>query len=459
MYVIKRDGRQEKVHFDKITARIKKLAYGLNESFVDPVIVAQKVCLGVYKGVTTIELDELAAETAAGFTSRHPDYGKLAARIAVSNLHKSTLKSFSETVTLLHKYIEPKTREAAPLIADNVYEFIMQNKDALNSAIVHDRDSMYDYFGFKTLERSYLLKLNGKIVERPQHMIMRVACGIHTGDLDAAIETYNLMSCGWFTHASPTLFNSGTPRPQLSSCFLLTMKDDSIEGIYDTLKQCAMISKQAGGIGLAVHNIRATGSYIRGTNGSSNGLVPMLRVFNNTARYVDQGGGKRKGAFAVYLEPWHADIMSFLELRKNTGSEEHRARDLFFGLWVPDLFMQRVEQDGKWSLFCPNEAKGLADCHSDKFNALYVQYEKEGRARKTVRARDIWQAVLDSQTETGTPYVLYKDSCNRKSNQQNLGTIRSSNLCTEVRCVQLFLWVFHNVLVPVRSDLGVHICR
>lgn len=432
MFVIKRDGRQEKVHFDKVTARISKLCYGLNEEYVCPITIAQKVVQGVYKGVTTSELDELAAETAAHLTTEHPDYGMLAARIAVSNLHKSTSKSFTDTIEKLHKYIEPRTGHNASMIDDKVYKFIMDNADACNSAIIYDRDFGYDFFGFKTLERSYLLKIDGKIVERPQQMLLRVSCGIHCGDLQAAVKTYNLMSQKWFTHASPTLFNAGTPKPQLSSCFLLTMQGDSIEGIYDTLKQCAQISKQAGGIGLAVHNIRATGSYIKGTNGTSNGLTPMLRVFNNTARYVDQGGGKRKGAFAVYVEPWHADIFHFLDLKKNHGVEEERARDLFYGLWISDLFMQRVEKNGDWSLFCPNETPGLPDTWGEEHNALYLKYEKQGLARKTIKARAVWQAILESQTETGTPYILYKDAANRKSNQQNLGTIRSSNLCTEI---------------------------
>lgn len=432
MYVVKRNGGHEKVHFDKITARIKKLCYGLNEKYVDPVVVSQKVTQGVYKGVTTSELDNLAAETAAHMTSKHPDYGLLAARIAVSNLHKSTKKCFTDVVKDLYEYVEPKSGKPAPLIREKVYAFIMEHKDALNSAIVYDRDSGYDYFGFKTLERSYLLRLNGKIAERPQHALMRVACGIHCGNVADAIGTYDLMSKRLMTHASPTLFNAGTPNPQMSSCFLLTMADDSIDGIYETLKQCAKISKTAGGIGLSVHTIRATGSYIRGTNGVSNGLVPMLRVFSNTARYVDQGGGKRKGSFAIYLEPWHADVRAFLDLKKNHGAEEYRARDLFYALWVPDLFMRRVEADGKWSLFCPNEAPGLCDVYGDAFNALYVKYEKEGKARETIDARTLWQAILESQTETGTPYILYKDACNSKSNQKNLGTIRSSNLCTEV---------------------------
>eukprot|EP00808_Paulinella_micropora_P004672 g81343.t1 len=437
MFVIKRNGRKEPVHFDKITSRIRKLCYGLDPAYVDPAMVSQKVCIAVYKGVTTVELDELAAETAAALASDHPDYGLLAARIAVSNLHKETRKSFSETCTLLYEYVLPKTGKKTPLLADNVYQFIMDNAGALDSALVFARDFKYDYFGFKTLQRSYLMKINGQIVERPQHMLMRVACGIHTGDLEKTIETYNLLSEKWFTHASPTLFNAGTPVPQLSSCFLLTMKDDSIEddsieGIYETLKQCALISKQAGGIGLSVHKIRSTGSFIAGTNGTSNGLVPMLRVFNNTARYVDQGGGKRKGAFAIYLEPWHADIFEWLDLRKNTGVEEARARDLFYGLWIPDLFMERVEKDGTWCLFCPKECPGLDDVWGDEFNKLYDKYEKAGHARKIIQARQLWQAILDAQIETGNPYMLYKDACNRKSNQQNLGTIKSSNLCTEI---------------------------
>ena len=432
MYVIKRDGRQEPVHFDKITSRIAKLCYGLDTEHVDAVIVAQKVCMGVYKGVTTMELDELASETAAHLTSEHPDYGKLAARIAVSNLHKDTLKTFSATAEALYNYVEPRTGLAAPMISDRVFKIIQENADRLNSAIVYERDMEYDFFGFKTLERSYLLKINGKIAERPQHMIMRVSVGIHMDDIDGAIETYNLMSQGWFTHASPTLFNAGTPRPQLSSCFLLQMQDDSIEGIYDTLKQCARISKQAGGIGLAVHKIRSTGSYIRGTNGTSNGLVPMLRVFNNTARYVDQGGGKRKGAFAIYLEPWHADVFAFLDLKKNHGKEEDRARDLFYALWIPDLFMKKVESNGDWHLFCPNSAPLLSDTWGEEFETAYDRYVAEGKSMRVVKARAVWQAILESQTETGTPYMMYKDACNRKSNQQNLGTIQCSNLCTEI---------------------------
>ena len=432
MYVIKRDGNRESVKFDKITARIQKLCYGLDPVHVTPINVAMKVIEGIYEGVTTSELDNLAAETAASLTTKHPDYALLASRIAVSNLHKNTNKSFSKTMEALYNYIDPKTGKKAPLLADDVYEIIMKNAQELDSTIIYDRDFGYDYFGFKTLERSYLLKLNGRVAERPQHMIMRVAVGIHKDDIAAAIETYNLMSERWFTHATPTLFNAGTPKPQMSSCFLLTVKEDSIDGIYDTLKSCAKISQSAGGIGLSIHNVRATGSYIRGTNGTSNGIIPMLRVFNDTARYVDQGGGKRKGSFAIYLEPWHADIYEFLDLRKNHGKEEARARDLFTAMWTPDLFMKRVEENGTWSLFCPNEAPGLADCWGEEFEKLYTKYEDEGRARKTIQARELWAAIIDSQIETGNPYMLYKDACNSKSNQQNLGTIKSSNLCTEI---------------------------
>ncbi|WP_018476275.1 ribonucleoside-diphosphate reductase subunit alpha [Pontibacter roseus] len=432
MLVVKRDGRRESVKFDKITARIEKLCYGLNMDYVSPIEVAKKVIDGIYDGVTTIELDNLAAETAASLTTKHPDYAVLAARVAISSLHKVTSKSFSNTMKRLYTYEDPKTGENASLLAKDVYEIIRKHANTLDSTIIYDRDYNYDYFGYKTLERSYLLRLDGKIVERPQHMLMRVAVGIHKEDIESAIETYNLMSEKWFTHATPTLFNAGTPKPQLSSCFLLTMQDDSIPGIYDTLKQCAQISQSAGGIGLSIHNVRATGSYIKGTNGTSNGIIPMLKVFNDTARYVDQGGGKRKGAFAIYLEPWHADIFEFLDLKKNHGKEENRARDLFYALWTPDLFMKRVEENGSWSLFCPNEAPGLGDCWGQDFERLYEKYEREGRARKTVKAQDLWFAVLESQIETGTPYMLYKDHANRKSNQQNLGTIKSSNLCTEI---------------------------
>ncbi|RTQ48515.1 ribonucleoside-diphosphate reductase subunit alpha [Hymenobacter gummosus] len=432
MLVIKRDGRRESVKFDKVTARIEKLCYGLNMLFVSPIEVAKKVIDGIYDGVTTVELDNLAAETAASLTTKHPDYAILAARIAVSNLHKVTSKSFSSTMKRLYTYEDPKNGDNASLVARDVWEVVHKHAAQLDSAIIYDRDYNYDYFGFKTLERSYLLRLDGKVVERPQHMLMRVAVGIHKDDIEQAIETYNLMSERWFTHATPTLFNAGTPKPQLSSCFLLTMKDDSIEGIYDTLKNCALISQSAGGIGLAVHNVRATGSYIKGTNGTSNGLVPMLKVFNDTARYVDQGGGKRKGAFAIYIEPWHADIFEFLDLKKNHGKEEMRARDLFYALWVNDLFMKRVEANTDWTLMCPHECPGLDTSWGEDFERLYQKYEREGRGRKTIKAQDLWFAVLESQTETGTPYMLFKDAANRKSNQQNLGTIKSSNLCTEI---------------------------
>ena len=431
MYVLKRDGRKEPIMFDKITARVRKLCYGLN-GLVDPVKVAMRVIEGLYDGVTTSELDNLAAETAATMTTTHPDYALLAARISVSNLHKNTKKSFVDTMTDLYTYVNPRTEKKAPLLADNVYKIIKDNAELLDSTIIYNRDFGYDYFGFKTLERSYLLKLNGEIVERPQHMLMRVSVGIHLDDLDAAIDTYHLMSKKYFTHATPTLFNSGTPKPQMSSCFLLAMKDDSIDGIYDTLKQTAKISQSAGGIGLSIHNIRATGSYIAGTNGTSNGIVPMLRVFNDTARYVDQGGGKRKGSFAIYVEPWHADIFDFLNLKKNHGKEEMRARDLFYAMWVPDLFMRRVEEDTTWTLMCPNECPGLYDSHGEEFEKKYLEYESENKGRKTIKARELWEKILESQIETGTPYMLYKDAANRKSNQKNLGTIRSSNLCTEI---------------------------
>ncbi len=431
MYVIKRDGHKESVMFDKITARIRKICYGLNP-LVDPVKVAMRVIEGLYDGVTTSELDNLAAEIAATLTTAHPDYAKLAARISVSNLHKNTKKSFSATMKDLYEYVNPRTGLDSPLLSDEVYEVIQKNTALLDSSIVYDRDFNYDYFGFKTLERSYLLKLNGEIAERPQHMLMRVAIGIHLEDIEEAIETYNLMSKKFFTHATPTLFNSGTPKPQMSSCFLLQMQEDSIDGIYDTLKQTAKISQSAGGIGLSIHNIRATGSYIRGTNGTSNGIIPMLKVYNDTARYVDQGGGKRKGSFAIYIEPWHADVFEFLDLRKNTGAEEKRARDLFLALWISDLFMKRVEQNGDWTLMCPNECPGLYDTYGEEFEALYTSYEAKGKGRKTIKARELWEKVLEAQIETGNPYMLYKDAANRKSNQKNLGVIRSSNLCTEI---------------------------
>ncbi|TVP51332.1 MAG: ribonucleoside-diphosphate reductase subunit alpha [Mongoliibacter sp.] len=432
MLVIKRDGRRESVRFDKITARIENLCYNLDSRYIQPIEVAKKVIDGLYDGVTTTELDNLAAEVCASLTIKHPDYAVLAARIAISNLHKTTSQSFSNTMKRLYTYINPKTGENAALIAPDVYGVVKKHAALFDEAIDYKRDFDYDYFGFKTLEKSYLIKLDGKVVERPQHMLMRVAVGIHKEDIESAIETYNLLSEKWFTHATPTLFNAGTPKPQLSSCFLLTMKDDSIDGIYDTLKQTAKISQSAGGIGLSIHNVRAKGSYIRGTNGVSNGIVPMLRNFDMTARYVDQGGGKRKGSFAIYLEPWHADVKDFLELKRNHGKEEMRARDLFYAMWIPDLFMKRVEQNDEWSLFCPNEAPGLGDCHGEEFEKLYEKYEREGRARETIKAQELWFEILESQIETGTPYMLYKDSANKKSNQQNLGTIKSSNLCTEI---------------------------
>lgn len=432
MEVIKRSGKREAVSFDKITARVKKLCYGLDPKFIEPLNIAKKVIQGLYDGVTTSELDNLAAETSASMAAQHPEYATLAARIAVSNLHKNSNKSFSETMEQLYNYVDPKTGEKAGLISKETNEVIQKNADKLNSALIYDRDYNFDFFGFKTLERSYLLRMDGNVVERPQHMLMRASVGIHGEDIEAAIETYNLMSEKWFIHATPTLFNAGTPKPQLSSCFLLSATEDSISGIFETLTRCAKISQSAGGIGLSIHNIRAKGSYIKGTGGTSNGIIPMLKVYNDTARYVDQGGGKRKGAFAVYLEPWHADIFDFLDLKKNHGKEELRARDLFYAMWIPDLFMQRVEDNGEWSLFCPNECPGLYDSYGGEFEALYHKYEEEGRARKTVKAQDLWFSILESQIETGTPYILYKDACNKKSNQKNLGTIRSSNLCTEI---------------------------
>jgi len=432
MYVVKRNGKSESVHFDKITSRVSKLCYGLDPKHVDPVVISQKVIQGVYPGVTTSELDELAAQTAASFATQHPDYSVLAARISVSNLHKMTTKTFSEVIEKMHKYVHPKTGTPAPLVSDETFDIVMAHKDQLDAAVIHDRDFDLDYFGFKTLEKSYLLRMNNAIAERPQHMLLRVAVGIHGNDVDSIIPTYDYLSQRYLTHATPTLFNAGTPMPQMSSCFLLCMKEDSIDGIYDTLKNCAIISKYAGGLGLSIHNVRASQSYIRGTNGSSNGIVPMLRVFNNTARYVDQGGGKRKGSIAVYLEPWHADIYQFLDLRKNHGNESDRARDLFYALWIPDLFMERVQSNGQWTLMCPNECPGLADCYGEEFKIKYETYEQQGKGRKSISAQSLWFAILDSQVETGTPYMLYKDACNSKSNQKNLGTIKCSNLCTEI---------------------------
>jgi len=436
MDVIKRDGTKEPVKFDKISARIKKQTYGLNESFVDYIEVSKKVISGLYDGVKTDELDSLAAETAASMITIHPDYSILASRIAITSLYKNVDKQFSKVAESLYDYINPKTGEKAGMISDEVMEIIRKNAKKIDAMIVSDRDFNFDFFGFKTLERAYLLKINGKIAETPQHMYMRVSVGIWKDNLEMVQKTYDMMSQGLFTHATPTLFNSGTKRPQMSSCFLIDIDDDSITGIYKTLSDSAIISQNAGGIGINIHKIRSKGSYIKGTNGTSNGIIPMLKVFNETARYVDQGGGKRKGSIAIYIEPWHGDIFDFLDLRKNHGKEEMRARDLFLALWIPDLFMKRVEENGEWSLFSPNEVPGLIDAYDTddekKFTELYEQYEREGKAIKKIKIRELWEKILDSQVETGTPYMLYKDSANKKSNQKNLGTIKSSNLCTEI---------------------------
>ncbi|EFC41994.1 ribonucleotide reductase [Naegleria gruberi] len=429
--IVKKSGEKELFSSEKIRIRLQDHTKDLYHINIDSII--EKLQLEIHNDITTEKLDNLIAECIAYMAYSHPDYLKLAGRVKVSTLHKHTKSKFSEVVHDLRNFIHPRTNLPSPLISEEVFNVVAANVDVLDQAIKSERDFQFDYFGYKTLERSYLLKLaDSRIAERPQHMFMRVSLGIHGGDIERAIQTYDLLSSGMFIHASPTLFNAGTPIPQMSSCFLVSMKDDSIHGIYDTLKTCALISKSAGGIGLSVHNIRASGSYIRGTNGTSNGLIPMLRVFNDTARYVDQGGGKRKGAFAIYLEPWHSDIFDFLDLRKNHGKEEIRARDLFLGLWVNDLFMQRVKDDAEWSLFCPNEAQGLADVWGEEFNQLYTKYEREGKAKRTIKAQELWFAIIEAQIETGVPYMLYKDSCNRKSNQQNLGTIKSSNLCTEI---------------------------
>ena len=432
MEVTKRDGAKERVKLDKILNRVKKQSYGLNMDYIEPMEIAKKVIHGLYDGISSVELDTLAAETAAALTPTHPDYSILASRICVTSLHKRTPKSFSSVIDQLYNYVDPKTGLKAPMIADDVYDIIMKNSKDIDSQIIADRDLDYDYFGFKTLEKSYLLKIDGLPAERPQQMLMRVAIGIHKEDLASAYKTYDLMSQGYFTHATPTLFNAGTRRPQLSSCFLVSMDRDSIQGIYKTLSDVAQISKNAGGIGLHIHNVRGTGAYIRGTNGTSNGIIPMLKVFNETARYVDQGGGRRKGSFAIYLEPWHCDVEDFLNLRKNHGKEEMRARDLFLALWTPDLFMQRVKEDGEWTLFSPDEAPGLDDVYGEDFVKLYTKYEEEGRGRKTIKAQELWYKIIEAQIETGTPYMLYKDAANIKSNQKNLGTIKSSNLCTEI---------------------------
>lgn len=431
MYVVKRDGRHQTLDLGKITDRLKNLCDGLSP-LIDDGELAMHVVEGIYPGVKTTELDDLAAELSAYRSSWHFDYGILAARIAVSNLHKNTLDSFSGTMDRLFTIKHPKTGKPLPQIDEKVMEFIREHADVLDSAIDHQRDFQYDYFGFKTLERSYLTRWNGNIVERPQHMLMRVACGIWVGDVERALDTYQLLSEGWYTHASPTLFHSGKPNPGLSSCFLLTMKDDSIEGIFDTLKNCAVISKSAGGIGLDITGVRSLDQIIAGTGGTSNGLTPMARVFEAAARYVDQGGNKRKGAFALYLEPWHACVFRFIDLKKSVGSAELRARDLFYGLWIPDIFMRRVAEGGKWSLMSPDDCPGLQDVHSEDFDRLYAEYEAKGWYVRQVEAMDLWKAIITSVIESGAPYILFKDACNRKSNQKNLGTIRCSNLCTEI---------------------------
>lgn len=428
MEVIKRSGERELVMLDKITEKIELFVEGLK---VEPVEITKKVASAVRDGITTKELDDLVAETAATMTVQHPDYGILAGRIAADNLQRTTLDSFVDTIEKLYNYTHPRNGLPFPLIADDVYEIVQKHGQELEKAIDYSRDFGYDYFGFKTLEKSYLQKMDGVVVERPQHMIMRVALGIHKGDIDNVIKTYNLMSKKYMTHASPTLFNAGTTHPQMSSCFLVAMKDDSLDGIYDTLKEASLICKSGSGLAVHIHNIRSKGSFIRSNNGVSSGIVPMLRVFNETARYVDQAG-KRRGAFAIYLEPWHADVFEFLDLRKNHGKEEMRARDLFYSLWVPDLFMERIKSDGDWSLFDPAVAPGLSDVYGDEFNALYEKYEAEGKANRTVKARDLWFKVLESQIETGTPYIGYKDAINKKSNQKNVGVIKSSNLCHEI---------------------------
>jgi ribonucleoside-diphosphate reductase alpha chain len=435
MKVIKRDGSEESVKFDKISARIKKQTYGLDSDYIEYMEIAKKVISGVYDGVTSKELDELAAETAASMTRVHPDYSILAARIALTSLKKETKKSFQETVEDLYNYVNEETNEPSPLVSEELFNIVQKHGKKIESMIVHDRDLDFEYFGFKTLERSYLLKIGGSIAETPQHMYMRVALGIWGENFEHVQNTYELLSTGYFTHATPTLFNSGTPKPQLSSCFLVANKSDDINGLFDTIKDVANISKWAGGIGLHIHNVRAKGSYIKGTGGYADGILPMLKTYNEVAKWINQGG-KRKGSFAIYLEPWHADVEQFIDLRKNHGKEEVRARDLFLALWIPDLFMQRIEEDKNWSLMCPNECKGLSDVfdsHDNKaFTALYEKYESEGKVRKTMPARELWAKILEAQIETGTPYVLYKDAANNKSNQKNIGTIKSSNLCTEI---------------------------
>lgn len=430
--VTKRNGKKEPLMLDKILDRINQQTYGLDQKWIVPFEVAQKVIEGITPDIKTSVLDQLAMETAASLTTKHPDYSVLAARLAITNLHKETKKSFSETVEDLYKYIDPKTGRHAPIVSEKFYTIVKKHADELDSAIVHSRDHNFDYFGFKTLEKSYLLKTNGRVAERPQYMYMRTAIQIWGENIEKVIETYNTLSEGYYTHATPTLFNSGTTRPQLSSCFLLDTESDSIEGIFNTLKESAQISKNAGGIGISFNKVRAKGTYIAGTNGSSNGIIPFLKIFNETARAVDQGGGKRKGSIAIYMEPWHADIMEFLDLRKNQGKDEIRARDLFLAMWMNDLFMERVELDEDWSLMCPHECDGLNETYGSEFRELYLKYEKEGRYKKRLKAREVWNKILESQIETGTPYILYKDSINEKSNQSNIGIVRSSNLCAEI---------------------------
>ena len=427
MKVEKRNGSTEDVSFDKV---LKRIACLCKDTIIEPVAIAQKVCNRIYDGVKTKELDEFTSSLCISMITEHPDYGKLASRIIISNNHKNTSPSFSETMTILYGNTDIHGINK-PIISEKMFKTIMKHKNKLNHHIRYERDYLIDYFGFKTLERAYLAKIGKEVAERPQHMWMRVSLGIHGRNIKDALETYDLMSKKYFTHATPTLFNAGTPRPQMSSCYLLGT-EDSIEGIFKTVSDCGKISKWAGGIGIHISNIRGGGSQIRGTNGYSNGIIPMLKVYNEVARYVDQGGGKRKGSIAVYIEPWHPDIEAFLEIKKNHGDENQRARDLFTALWIPDLFMKRVEEDSMWNLFCPDQCPGLCESIGDEFEELYHKYETEGKSRKEIRARDLWYAILSSQIETGTPYMLYKDACNKKSNQQNVGVIKSSNLCAEI---------------------------
>jgi ribonucleoside-diphosphate reductase subunit M1 len=433
-YVLKRNGNKEIISFDKILKRVKNLGksiVGNNELKINYTALCKKIIDRLYDNIPTYKIDELTAQQCASLSTTHPDYGTLASRILISNHHKNTKFSFMEVTDMLYNNLDVH-KESSPIVNDEYYEISKKHHEEIEDMIDYSRDYLIDYFGFKTLERAYLIKINKNIVERPQHMWMRVALAIHGENLEKVKDTYNHMSQKYFTHATPTLFNAGTRRQQMSSCYLLGMESDSVKGIYNTLSDCAAISKWAGGIGLHIHNVRASGSHIRGTNGTSNGIVPMLKVFNNTARYIDQGGGRRNGSFAMYIEPWHADIESFLDMKKNHGDENARARDLFYALWIPDLFMKRVRDNKEWTLMCPDVCRGLSDVFADEFEELYTKYEKENKGYKVVKARDLWYKVLDSQIETGTPYMLYKDACNTKSNQKNLGTIKSSNLCCEI---------------------------